>query len=152
MKLIEKLRNFWRTNNLSHCSDGWENLMPINVFSICYNCPPSQLVWASYKLSLWRLFISWPAYVVYSQLLLQLSSHLIKASWPAQPFRGMAHTHTVYVCSSALTPSIVRSALAGPWDLQGHPDTADHKSASHIWQEIQRKIRCLSEQGVPESW
>ena len=41
------------------------------------------------------------------------------------------HTHTVYMCSSALTPSSARSTLAGPRDQQGHPDTAYHKSASH---------------------
>ena len=35
------------------------------------------------------------------------------------------------MCSSALTPSSVRSALPGPRDLQGQPDTAYHKSASH---------------------
>ena len=40
------------------------------------------------------------------------------------PFWGITHTHTVYVCSSALTPSSARSALAGPRDLQGHTDTA----------------------------
>ena len=34
-----------------------------------------------------------------------------------------AHTHTVYACSSALTPSGTRSALAGPWERLGHPDT-----------------------------
>ena len=42
-----------------------------------------------------------------------------------------AHTHTVRVCSSALTPSSARTAPAGPRDLQGHPDTADQKSATH---------------------
>ena len=47
------------------------------------------------------------------------------------PFRSIAHTHTVYACSSALTPSFARSALAGPRDLQGHPDTAYHKLAAH---------------------
>ena len=46
-----------------------------------------------------------------------------------QSFRGIAHTHTVYMCSSALTASSARSALAGP--RRGHPDTAYHKSASH---------------------
>jgi hypothetical protein len=46
-------------------------------------------------------------------------------------FRGIAHTHIVYVCSSALTPSSTRSALAGPRDQLGHPDTAYPKSASH---------------------
>ena len=46
-------------------------------------------------------------------------------------FRGIAHTHIVYVCSSALTPSSTRSVLAGPRDRLGHPDTAYHKSASH---------------------
>ena len=46
-------------------------------------------------------------------------------------FRGIAHTHTMCVCSSALTPSSARSALAGPWDRLGQPDTAYHKSASH---------------------
>ena len=40
-----------------------------------------------------------------------------------------AHTHTVYVCSSTLTPSSARSALAGSRDQLGHP--AYHKSASH---------------------
>ena len=35
-----------------HCSDDWENLMPVNVFSICHNSPPSQLVKAPHKLSL----------------------------------------------------------------------------------------------------
>ena len=44
---------------------------------------------------------------------------------------GSLRTHTVYMCSSALTPSSARSALAGPWDRLGHPDTAYHKSASH---------------------
>ena len=47
------------------------------------------------------------------------------------PFRGIAHTHTVYVCGSALTPSSTRSALAGPQDWLGHPETAYHKSVSH---------------------
>ena len=37
----------------------------------------------------------------------------------------------MYVCSSALTASSARSALAGPRDRLGHPDTAYHKSASH---------------------
>ena len=37
----------------------------------------------------------------------------------------------MYVCSSALTASSVRSALAGPRDRLGHLDTAYHKSASH---------------------
>ena len=46
-------------------------------------------------------------------------------------FRGIAHTHTVYVCSSALTASSARSAFAGPRDRLGHPDTAYHKSTSH---------------------
>ena len=46
------------------------------------------------------------------------------------PFRGIAHTHTLCVCSSALTASSARSALAGPRDRLGHPDTAYHKSAS----------------------
>ena len=38
--------------------------------------------------------------------------------------------HTLCVCSSALTPSSARSAPAGPRDLQGHPETAYHKSAT----------------------
>ena len=46
-------------------------------------------------------------------------------------FRGFAHTHTVYVSSSALTASSARSAIAGPRDRLGHPDTAYHKSPSH---------------------
>ena len=46
-------------------------------------------------------------------------------------FRGIAHTHTVYMCSSALTLSRARSALAGPRDLQGHPDTAYLISTTH---------------------
>ena len=46
-------------------------------------------------------------------------------------FRGIAHTPTVCACSSALTPSSVRSALAGPRDLKGHQDTAYNKSATH---------------------
>ena len=71
----------WR---LGECSDVRENLMPVNVFLICYNCPHSQLMKAPHKLSLWRLFIGWPANEVYPQPLLQLSSHLIKASRPAQ--------------------------------------------------------------------
>ena len=50
-------------------------------------------------------------------------------------FRGIAHTHTVYVCSSALTASSARSALAGPRDRLGHPDTAYHKSASQSLQD-----------------
>ena len=49
---------------------------------------------------------------------------------PFFAFRGIAHTHTVYVCSAALTASSARSALAGPWDRLGHPYTAYHKSAS----------------------
>ena len=35
------------------------------------------------------------------------------------------------VCSSALTASSTRSALAGPLDRLGHPDIAYHKAASH---------------------
>ena len=31
-------------------------------------------------------------------------------------FRGIAHKHTVYVCSSALTAGSARSVLAGPRD------------------------------------
>ena len=42
------------------------------------------------------------------------------------PFWGIAHTHTVYVWSSALTASSARSVLAGPRDRLGHPDTAYH--------------------------
>ena len=37
-----------------HCSDVWENLMPVKMFSICYNCSSSQLMKAPHKLSLWR--------------------------------------------------------------------------------------------------
>ena len=37
----------------------------------------------------------------------------------------------MYVCSSALTANSARSACAGPCDRIGHPNTADHKSASH---------------------
>ena len=36
----------------------------------------------------------------------------------------------MYLCSSALTASSVISALAGPRDRLGHPDTAYHKTAS----------------------
>ena len=45
--------------------------------------PTSQLTKAPHKLCLWRLFISWPASVVYPQPLLQLSSLLIEALRPA---------------------------------------------------------------------
>ena len=55
----------------------------------------------------------------------------VKLNLHKLPFRGIAHTHTVYVCSSALTPSSTRSALPGPWDWLGHQDAAYHKSASH---------------------
>ena len=41
-----------------------------------------------------------------------------------EPFRGIAHTHTVCVCSSALTTSSAKSAPVGPRNLQGHQDTA----------------------------
>ena len=37
----------------------------------------------------------------------------------------------MYVSSSALTASRVRSAHAGPRDRLGHPDIAYHKSVSH---------------------
>ena len=37
----------------------------------------------------------------------------------------------MYGCSSALTASSARSALTGPQDRLGHPDTAYDKSASH---------------------
>ena len=50
---------------------------------------------------------------------------------PIRTNPGHAHTHTVNVCSSALKASSARSALAGPRDWLGHPDTANHKSASH---------------------
>ena len=49
----------------------------------------------------------------------------------SEAYRSIAQTHTVYVCNSALTASSVRSALAGPRDQLGHPDTAYHESASH---------------------
>ena len=37
-----------------HCSDIWENLIPINMFLICYNYSPSQVMKAPHNLSLWR--------------------------------------------------------------------------------------------------
>ena len=48
-----------------------------------------------------------------------------------EAFWGIAHTHTLYVCSSSLTASSARSGLAGPQYRLGHPDTVYHKSASH---------------------
>ena len=46
-------------------------------------------------------------------------------------FRGIARTHTLYVCSFALTANSARSALAGPQDQLGYSDNAYHKSTSH---------------------
>ena len=37
---------------IKYCLDVWENLMPFNMLSICYNCSPTQLMKAPHKLSL----------------------------------------------------------------------------------------------------
>ena len=37
-----------------HCSDVWAELMSVNMFSLFYNCSPSQPMKAPHKLSLWR--------------------------------------------------------------------------------------------------
>ena len=45
----ERNMGIWKRG---YCSDVWENLMPVNMLSICYNCSSTQLIKAPHKLSL----------------------------------------------------------------------------------------------------